>query len=917
MLTISAVKNSGDATRYYSHDNYYTQDEGIEHSEWLGKGSDELGLTGTISPEMFADLLNGRVDGEQLGRVTKQGIEHRPGWDLTFSAPKSVSILSEVFDMPEVRQAHQRAVKEALAHVEANYLETRLSAGGQLVRLPAKSAIFATFTHDVSRELDPQLHTHAVLLNATKTPHGWRSIANEKLMDRAAIMEGGMAYRMALARELTGLGFSLKQHRDPRLWEVEGVPDSLMAEFSKRASQIEQYFDSRGLPYDSALAKQVALRTRKRKEPVPREELSRIWKERSEGHALSANIRSRSVDPGASTKAPGKAVRKHAKNAVNHLLENDMGFSDLELQREVMRLGLGHLQFTEVAGEIDRLKQTRWLVEARKHPDRDEKLWTTRQAKASEERLISLLKRGRQSHKALIGSKKAEAFLKKTSLNDQQRQAVLSAVLSQDRYFAIQGDPGVGKTTTLKAYKQLLEKNGYQVKGFAPSYQAVNEMSKSLAVPGMTVDRFLVDTSAQEKGSALVKQVWILDEASMLSTDKVNALMALAEKRDARILLVGDHQQLESVGAGRGFRHLQDAGIEQAVIDKRMRQKTDQLKQVVDHVMAKRYAQAFDLMQEAGQISASIDPWDRQEPLRVLAADYLSRTPEQQAQTLVVAPTNEQRRDINTLIRDGLKAQGRIHGLDSAVSTFTDVRLSEQEKKLASQYKTGQFVRFNYDYRDPKAKVAIDRHEYFQVVGRNTDTNAVALQSVQGKKTLVIDPAKIGGNRPGGLQVFEQETIKLSKGDRLRWLDNSNREGLKRNDEMVVVRATSDWVRLEDGKGKSHKLSLADLKHRHFEYDYSRTAYGVQGKTDREVLAVMESWRKNTVNQRSFMVSVTRASHNLRLYVDSSAKLKKALTERSGDNTEALTRPEFEKEVKRSKERGQERTNRPRIRSLI
>lgn len=191
MLTVSEVTNSGEATRYYSHDNYYTQDQGIEHSQWMGAGSDELGLSGQVDPDSFAALLNGQVDGEQLGRTTKDGIKHRPGWDLTFSAPKSVSILSEVYGLKEVREAHNKAVKEALAYIEKSYLQTRLSVNGEVIRLQTDNAVFATFTHDVSRELDPQLHTHAVLINATKTPHGWRSIANEKLIDRNAIMEGG------------------------------------------------------------------------------------------------------------------------------------------------------------------------------------------------------------------------------------------------------------------------------------------------------------------------------------------------------------------------------------------------------------------------------------------------------------------------------------------------------------------------------------------------------------------------------------------------------------------------------------------------------------------------------------------------------------------------------------------------------
>lgn len=908
MMTISAVKESGGASRYYSQDNYYTEGENVERSQWMGKGAELLQLEGGVDPHLFEQMLSGLVDGEQLGRVTKDGIQHRPGWDLTFSAPKSVSILSEVYELEAVREAHQQAVAEALEFIESNYLETRVSVNGETIRWNPKNGVFATFTHDVSRELDPQLHTHAVLVNATKTPNGWRSIANEKLHDRDAIMAGGMAYRMALANRLTDLGFELKLHRDPRLWEIAGVPDSLMDEFSKRSSQIKKYFEDRGMPYDSAFAKQVALKTRKRKEAVSREELMAIWKERVEGHPIPGRLlemgRGMHRQEGTASTTT-KAVRDAVASGINHLLETNMGFTDEELMVESMRLRLGKSEYREVDAEIKRLKKAGRLVEGKLLPGKDGILWTTREAKQTEERLINFVYRAKGACKAIASGDRVEKLLSRFQLNEQQKAAVLHSLGSTDRFTAIQGDPGVGKTHTLKAYRQLLSKSGYDVIGLAPSYQAVQELTSSLSVQGLTVDRFLVDPKIQEQAQKAKKQVWIVDEAGMLDTAKTNQLMARAEKVNARILFVGDHQQLESVGAGRAFKQMQEAGISVATMDQRMRQKTEEMIRVVDHVMAKRYPEAFSAMADAGQIVTAYDKDDPHLAVKAMAEDYLSRTPETQANTLVVTPTNEQRQLANMIIRKGLIEQGAVSDASVTLPVFDDVRMGEEEKRIVGQYATGQVVRFNYRYEE----AGIDRHDYFQIVGRNESENVLALKSLEPddkRGLLYVNPEKVGGDRPGGVQVFQRSEAELGVGDRLRWLDNSNKEGLKRNDELVVEKILSDGFELKGQEGKSVRLSSSQLNHRHFEYDYARTAYGVQGKTNKEVLAVMESWRRNTVHQRSLMVAVTRASHDAKVYVDNPAKVLDALKTRQGDNTEALTVPEFERAREREKKRRQQ-----------
>ena len=188
MISMHNVGSAGQALHYFSADNYYTKDEGLEHSEWFGKGAGQLGLAGQVDQQAFLELLGGKVDGQDLGkwvRNEKSGEkerEHRPGTDMTFSAPKSVSLLAEVHGQREVREAHEAAVKKALAYLETELARTRRTVDGRTESVATGNVTVAMFRHNTSRDLDPQTHTHAVIMNATRREDGqWRSLANEEI----------------------------------------------------------------------------------------------------------------------------------------------------------------------------------------------------------------------------------------------------------------------------------------------------------------------------------------------------------------------------------------------------------------------------------------------------------------------------------------------------------------------------------------------------------------------------------------------------------------------------------------------------------------------------------------------------------------------------------------------------------------
>ena len=313
MLSIGALSSAAQGASYYERDGYYAKDD-PEHrdaSGWAGKGAEELGLKGPVDADTFRAVLEGKVpdgSGRQLGKCGRDGeIVHRPGRDLTFSAPKSVSLAALVGCDRRIVEAHDRVVAETLAWVEKNAAETRMKdpETGTMARVGNQKIVAATFRHDTSRNLDPQLHTHAVLANMVRGDDGkWRTMANEGLYARQKLI--GMLYRNELAASLSRLGYEIeKTHADGR-FEIAGVPRAAIEAFSTRRAEIEAAMAARdlGSPADNPrLAERAALMTRAVKRDIDRGELRGIWQKQAadlglDTGALVAGVVERSASPG-------------------------------------------------------------------------------------------------------------------------------------------------------------------------------------------------------------------------------------------------------------------------------------------------------------------------------------------------------------------------------------------------------------------------------------------------------------------------------------------------------------------------------------------------------------------------------------------------------------------------------------------
>ena len=502
VASIGKIASASQGVAYFERDGYYARSDPAhrEASAWAGKGADALGLSGPVDPDAFTAILEGKVPGgSQLGRRDKDGnIHHRPGRDVTLSAPKSVSLAALVCGDHRIAAAHDRAVQRTLSWIEANAI-----ASGTMIRAVGQDMVAATFRHDTSRNLDPQLHTHCVIANMVRGRDGkWRTMVDDGLY--GGKMAIGAIYRSELAQGLADLGYRIeKTHADGR-FEIAGVPRGVIDAFSTRRAEIEAAMEAHdlGTPGDNPrLASRAALMTRAHKRDVDKDALRQDWSRQPEGLGFSAenlveNVRARQAsalerrtqDHGdLSSHRDHVAYREYvaagsAAWAAEHLGERQAVFSHNGLLAATLGRDPGAVTVEEAEQAVHGMQRDGRLHAATglKHG----KHWATDAALAKESEAIALMQAGQGKAKPVMKRWVAETKLHRGRLTDGQKEAVKIVLSTRDRVVGVQGYAGTGKTTMLKRLRSLAEKQGYHVTGLAPA-----DRSASYGPCGQAVDK--------------------------------------------------------------------------------------------------------------------------------------------------------------------------------------------------------------------------------------------------------------------------------------------------------------------------------------------------------------------------------------------------------------------------------------------
>ena len=919
MLSIGALASAGQGASYYERDGYYAKDDPDHRaaSAWAGRGAEELGLKGPVDPEVFRQVLEGRVpdgSGTRLGRRIgvrgKDGeILHRPGRDLTFSAPKSVSIAALVGGDGRIVEAHDRAVAATLAWVEKNAAGTRMkdAVTGQMVREGNQKTVAATFRHDTSRNLDPQLHTHSVIANMVQGEDGkWRSMANEGLYARQKPI--GMLYRSELAAGLTKLGYEIeKTHADGR-FEIAGVPREAVEAFSTRRAEIEAAMAERGLGNSAdnpRLAERAALMTRAAKRDIDRGELRDVWTKQAADLGLDAGALA--AEAAAQAAAPALNVREAAARAgrvpdgpapdrspaaeavawaMAHLCEREAVFARADLLAAALARAPGRVAIAEAEREVAALEKAGSL-HAVNLPGAEDSLATGRTA-GEERETVALMRSGQGRGRAPMRGWVVQGHLSRGPLTAGQKDAVKLILSAKDRVVGVQGYAGAGKTTMLDRARTLAEKKGWRTIGLAPSASAVQTLASEAGIESETLQRFLACNAgvaegrltrkgAKEMRAAFAKTVLVVDEGSLASTVQARDLLRIAnEVRIPRVVLVGDAKQLDAVDAGKPFAQLQAAGMQTATMDEIMRQRDPDLKQAVEASLAGEIGKAFDKL---GSNVAEVKP---DNIAGAVAARWLRLGPEGRANTGVMAPSHELRQAINGHIRERLAREGGIHGPTFESQRLVSKGYTNAEKALAGNYAKGDVVAFHRPYK----RIGVGKGDERRVLGVNHKARTVLLDDGRGG-TVAWKPAEIVGRR-GGSEVYRTEEIELRKGDRVRWTRNDAGLGLvnSRTAEVAAVKNGRVTFALEDGR--TLELGRGDRQLRHLDHAWASTVHAFQGRTVDNVIAAMEARHPHLTTQKSFYVGISRARDRAELVTDDAAGLRAQLEAATGERISAL-----------------------------
>lgn len=571
------------------------------------------------------------------------------------------------------------------------------------------------------------------------------------------------------------------------------------------------------------------------------------------------------------------------------LSERDAAFLHKDLLTQAMSFALGKAEIKDIERAIEDHSETSALIHANTY-------WISKEALALENRI---LENNRNEQNTVVPISGSEHLLSLPStLTQGQKDAISLALTSPDRFVSVQGLAGVGKTTMMRQLQEFAKEKDYAVVGLAPMHTSKDEMIAN-GIEAMTIAKFLTE-GAQFKENTL----FIIDEASMIGNRDYAAIQEKIISFKAKALFAGDITQLQSPVSGIPHELTIKTGSQKiAKMTEIVRQKDSPiLKKAVIHASNREIEDSFATLstmnpEQFVKRQSGSDPAmktsvitincmdtktkknDYNRIYQAIATDYLTRIPEHQEQTLVIAHAHEDRKFINELIRKGLQEQGRVAREDTQCNRLPAKSMTKAELMHAKNYSRGDVVRFDASYSVAR------KGDYFSVEGISPDSNHLHCTSATGEK-YVINPAALA--LKSRMSVYTVEEAALAIGDKIRLRLTDKARGHIANKEYTIERIEAGRAHLQSSdKTNELELQLNDKKDAHWDYAYSRTAFGAQSATETFVIALELAKRKIATTHRSHEIDITRPRQQVTIYTENATLLKERLAELKGDKVSA------------------------------
>ncbi|MGA9722868.1 MAG: AAA family ATPase, partial [Candidatus Binatus sp.] len=484
--------------------------------------------------------------------------------------------------------------------------------------------------------------------------------------------------------------------------------------------------------------------------------------------------------------------------------------------------------------------------------------FTTREMVALERENLDLMRAGRGQIPPMVAAEEIRQWATDRGLLTDQIEVAQLLFTAPDWLTSIEGRAGSAKTTTVGAIREFAQEHGYAVRGFAPTTRAVKALSEA-GVESRTVAN-LIENEISDAGR---QELWIVDESSLLATRQVNRLLHKAREAGVgRIAFVGDERQHHAIEAGRPIHQMEQAGMPVARLDTIRRQRDPMLREAVELASKGEIDRALTLLEQHERIREIENPDVR---YKSIAREYVAAH-ESGERVLVVSPANDERRKLNSAVREFLMRRSQISAEGKEQIIFVNRDLTAAQRQHPQSYEVGDVVR----YRRGTRRLGLGKGTYTRVEATNPDLKRITVRTEDGR-SVEYNPARLTG-----VDLFREERRLIANGDRIQFRSPDRALGVV-NGEFATVVAIDDQraaLRMDDGR----EVKAAVRRLRHVDYGYASTSHSSQGATVDRVIVNIDTVRSaELVNRKQFYVSISRARHRVTIYTDDSSALRHAV----------------------------------------